>query len=95
MTALRPSYRRVLALLARGYELEQTDAVRWPDSSYLDWGPATVVDSRGGPRPDTVRVSRPLFALFRERGWIGRVVRGGADGEAVWVITNAGREALT
>lgn len=93
-TTLRPSYLRVLKLLSRGYILHQIDD---RDYASLDWGPISHASPAGGPNPDNVHVSRPMFDLFRGRRYV-RVLRREAVGSGwgtTWGITDAGRAACT
>lgn len=96
MSDIRPSYRRVLKLLNRGYVLYQINTERYPDDAFLDWGPVTDVGPTGGPHPDKVPVSRPMFAALKDAGLVAatRRERIGDQEDATWTLTDAGRLAV-
>lgn len=89
---MKPSWRRVLRLLARGMCLYEIAAPR--DRAMLDWD----TDESFGLRahPDNTYVSAACFAYLRQQAFI-RPAEAIPIGEVVdrkWRITEAGRAAL-
>lgn len=84
---VRPSYKRILRCLRRGYCL-----VQWTDVwAMLDWWDRSPP---GLPCPDKTEVSSPCFAYLREHGLIA-MARTNDEGDVWWDLTDAGREAAS